>query len=300
MVTMMSPSNFTKCSPTACGDIYAAVVRDGVWYEFVTALYLHVIDALKKFNDGSLKISSLAIRGALTNLYYAIVGIHNGTDFCKDVQILQLTVDHFSEIIIEQLKSPLLLDVLAKDVSETSKENNNFLFGVSISFLTIIHNLTFYFEPCIPTLREKKMMSVARNVREIAYTSFIKTECLLIIAYLIDEGDSKDVMKITDNELSFLIKEVGLSMELERKSGYHPEELIEGLTRIAGIDHNKLKVIEQGALPLLVRSLDADKYNADHQAAAAKAIWNLAFTDESRQKIIEEEGCLEGRVLDVI
>ncbi|KAF6028229.1 hypothetical protein EB796_013455 [Bugula neritina] len=168
MVTMMSPSNFTKCSPTACEDIYAAVVRDGVWYEFVTALYLHVIDALKKFNDGSLKISSLAIRGALTNLYYAIVGIHNGTDFCKDVQILQLTVDHFSEIIIEQLKSPVLLDVLAKDVSETSKENNNFLFGVSISFLTIIHNLTFYFEPCIPTLREKKMMSVARNVREIA------------------------------------------------------------------------------------------------------------------------------------
>ncbi|KAF6039147.1 hypothetical protein EB796_002545 [Bugula neritina] len=293
MISVMNQSKFAQCSPTTCGDFYAAIVRDGMWYKFVSELYLHVIDSLKRFKEGSLKISSVAMDGALKNLYYALSTLHNGTDYCKDAQILQLTVDHFSDMIIEQLKNPVLLNILAKDTSESSNDGENLLVEIGDALLSIVHNLTFYFEPCIPTLREKGMMSVARNVRELAYTSDIKTSCLLIIAYLIDEGDSKDVMKITDNELSFLIREVRLSMEPERKSGYHPEELIEGLTRIAGIDHNKLKVIEQGALPLLVRSLDADKYNADHQAAAAKAIWNLAFTDESRQKIIEEEGCLE-------
>jgi len=79
-----------------------------------------------------------------------------------------------------------------------------------------------------------------------------------------------------------------------KKFGYNAEEIIEALINISVLDMNKTLLIDGGFLPLLVKSLSSDCV-ATHQAAAAKAIWTLAFDGPSKSKCMEEPGCLEGK-----
>jgi len=58
-------------------------------------------------------------------------------------------------------------------------------------------------------------------------------------------------------------------------------------------DSNKQKIVEAGALRLYVELLKKEN-DKSLQSEAAKGIWNLAFTDECKEKIKNEPGCLKG------
>ncbi|XP_067935708.1 uncharacterized protein [Watersipora subatra] len=164
---------------------------------------------------------------------------------------------------------------------------------IKISMITILHNFSYFYEPCIPIMRERGTISLARTLRLQAQDSGTSTDCLLIIAFLMNEADSKKLMKIADDELSYLISELEKSMLRAGASDYHPEEIIDGLNRIAVSDINKLKLIECGVLKLLSKSLNPVKsHTTVHRAAAAKAIWNLAFSEESREEIKAQKGLI--------
>ncbi|KAF6029214.1 hypothetical protein EB796_012473 [Bugula neritina] len=127
--------------------------------------------------------------------------------------------------------------------------------------MMMVHNFTYRHEPSVPVLRELGMIRIARDIRAKADIS----------------------------------NPIGEVVALGNGSIFGPQELIEGLTRIAVVDENKSKLIDQGILPLLVKSLkNSRKYDSSHQAAAAKALWTLAFNDDSRQRIIDEKGCMNG------
>lgn len=293
-------STYEKCSSDVRSRVFQTFVKDGTWFRFISTFHQTLMSSLDHYNlETAGELSAFLIESALNNLLSALLTIHNGTDVCKEQEVQQMTFDLFHSLLIQQLQNPIMMEAVC------SKSENRGIYTVlakiGYSMLAIIYNLTYYFDSCIATLRAKGMMAVARNIRENAQNSELRTMALLVMAYLVDEDsedghEEKNLLKMTDSELTFLIKELENSGGSQVKCGYHPYELIDSLIRVAVNDHNKLKVIDQGVLPLLVQFLDADKHPPEYQSAAANALWNLAFTDESCQKIVKETGCVEGKM----
>ena len=243
--------------------------------------------------DGTVDSSSQAV---LQNVYYGVATIWNGTDFCKDPQLQQQTFDDIFDHIIEYLKSDVAINALRNTTNGESE-----IAKIAIGLVQILHNLSYYHEPSIPVMREKGMIPVARNVRKETDHAQVKTDCLLIIAFLMNESDDKTMMKITDEELTYLLNQLRNILGPFKTSGYHAEEIIDGLNRIAVNDSNKLKLMEFGILPILEKSLDTDNsHTAVHQTAAAKAVWNLAFSDQSRQEIKKHTKLMKGNTIMLI
>jgi len=65
----------------------------------------------------------------------------------------------------------------------------------------------------------------------------------------------------------------------------------QAINNLAVSDENKLKIIDAGALPNIVKLLQHDRSESEQQAAA-QALWMLAFLN--KESVIEQEGCLEG------
>ena len=293
-MTKTSPVN-TDLTEENQRKVFGEVIADGSWHKMLVDYYHHTLQLVEhppytKYEDRTRQTAYITC--SLKSLGYAFSGVANGTDFCRDEKLQKQMFDQFLDIMIKELTFQRLLKYM--NLTETSQNAQYLLLGGLInSLLTLIHNFLFYYEPCIPTFRERGMMSIARNIRRNSDDSDIKTSALVIIAYLLIESDDKAQMEMSDEELRYLINELEKSMLPKSQSEYHPAELINALNRIAVVDVNKLKLIEAGMLPLLTRSLDK-KCSPEHQEAAVNAIWNLAFTDESKQKIMEQDGLMKG------
>lgn len=271
--------------------LYATLVKDGVWFKLIVDLYLGSLEEI-----GKPGVSVSTLNCALTNIYKGFSTIETGSDFCKDPKLQKLTFDRLCDLIIGQLQTERVLSVL-RTKNGNLDEIDSVVGFIAECMLTILHNLSYYYEPCVPVMREKDMMAVARRIRHECTDSDVKTLCLLIIAYLMDESDDKRMMKITEDELKYLLRELEKALLATKGSDYHPEELIDGLNRIAVSDINKLKLMECGILKWLEKSLNPlKKFTSPHRAAAARAVWNLAFSEESRKEIKQQKGLMSGRL----
>ena len=280
-----SEENFEKISKT--------IVEDGEWHKLIVDMYyrlFEIIENLPSSDDSDYTDTLVKLRCSLRSLRYAFGTVVNITDGCRNVVLQKQIFEQFLRILTEELSFQRLLKV--RDQLDNTISQH--LLGISSSLITIIHNFVLYYEQSISVLQDYGMMSKARKLRESSKDSYLKTCALLIIAHLLKDDDDKEQMKMNDGELSYLINELEKSMRKTRESGYHPEELIEGLSRIAVIDANKLKLIENGILPLLKQSIVADRFTPKHQEATINAIRRLAFTDESKQKIKDQENLLAG------
>lgn len=286
-----------KCSQETKQKIFDEVIENGSWLKLLVEYYHQTIKWIEqppttKFRDRTRQKAFLMC--ALKNVAYGFNCVANGTDLCRNERLQQQMFDQLLDLIIKELTFQRLLKYM--NLVNIDDAECILLGGLINSLLTIIHNFLFYYEPCIPVFRERGMMSIARNIRKNTDDSDIKTSALVIIAYLLIDSDDKEQMIMSEEELKFLIQEVEKSMFPKSQSDYHPAELINALNRIAVIDVNKLKLIDAGILPLLTKSLNPDKkYSPEHQEAAINAVWNLAFTEESKQKIIEQAGLMQGK-----
>ena len=62
-------------------------------------------------------------------------------------------------------------------------------------------------------------------------------------------------------------------------------------------DANKVKIMEQGALPLILRMLKTGQkkaFSVEEQILAATAIWKFAFIDSNRKALKKDADVLEG------
>lgn len=289
--------------------IFEASIEDGTWHKLLISYYYHVNAILEKFSETEDTIQhAVNVQAAIRNISYGFNTIANGTDICRNSKLQQQMLDQFLDVLADELTDEKLLKYLnSQNAATTDSKIGVYIKNIHVliqemieSFLTTIHNFLFYYEPSIPILRERGLVSVARNIRDKSNDSDTKVSALLVIAYLLIDSDDKEQMKMSDEELIFLIQALEKSMlsPLNNDSaGYHPEELINGLNRIAVIDVNKLQLIDNGILPLLTKSLNQTKnYSPEHREAAINAIWNLAFTEESRRKIMEQKGLMPGRL----
>lgn len=226
------------------------------------------------------------IRRSYTNIDLGLSFLVNVTDAARTThtELLQAVYDELYDFIIVQLKSPQI----------SSQKGHRFTWREKLLFptcLNLIYNFASNLDKSLPHMRETGLHGVVHKMRDESKSYDVQTTCLLILAYILDEGDDKTAIEMSSDELSYLIAQ--LEKALLIKSDYSPEELIEGLNRIAVIDVNKVKLVDCGYLDLLKKSMKG-KYEPAHQAAAAKGIWNLVFSDKLRPVIQADQSCIEG------
>lgn len=118
------------------------------------------------------------------------------------------------------------------------------------------------------------------------------TKSLLVLAYLIDEENNHLIM--TDEDpikflTGLLVK--ALARANHRYFGFSAAELAEGLTQIAINDNNKKTIAKCGAIPVLVTMLQKAK-DDDERLNASQTLWILAFDDENRNEIKNNESAI--------
>ncbi|XP_072035118.1 uncharacterized protein [Amphiura filiformis] len=127
----------------------------------------------------------------------------------------------------------------------------------------------------------------------------IKTTSLVILAYVVDETESDKLATTgTDGCVNFLIfrLKAALHSRIHRAGGFTAAGLLEGLIHLMASDHNKVKVLEQGALPLILRMLKrAEKkaFSEEEQVLAATAIWKFAFIDSNRATLKKDRDVVD-------
>ncbi|XP_012945637.1 uncharacterized protein LOC101859901, partial [Aplysia californica] len=105
---------------------------------------------------------------------------------------------------------------------------------------------------------------------------------LLILSYIVDEVDAA-VLSDNTNAIEKLVEWTKKATENEidgRFLGFSAIELIEGLTKLAANDENKIKIVEKGALPVLLRMLQSS--DPEEQRSSAECVWMLGFHEDAK------------------
>ncbi|XP_070554351.1 uncharacterized protein [Ptychodera flava] len=127
---------------------------------------------------------------------------------------------------------------------------------------------------------------------KILYRSY----ALLTLSFVVNDDENDKINTGTEN-VEFFMGMLQSAVESEnhrsqKESPFHVTELVAGMTKLAVNDANKVKFVEQGVLPHLVKLLKPDCIIKE-QRLAATALWTLAFHDDNKNKIKNEEGCVE-------
>jgi len=71
-------------------------------------------------------------------------------------------------------------------------------------------------------------------------------------------------------------------------------KMTQGIANLATIDANKARIVNAGAVPMLVRCLNERQHQWDKARRwACTALWNLAFDDAARAAIASEPGAID-------
>lgn len=225
---------------------------------------------------------------ALKNIYNILVIFWNGSDL-NDEETLQIIYDGLGDLALRSLDIYLF---------PIEVDSNHVQHKVVKAFLGIIHNLCHKYDKCIPDLRLKDALRIVGMYRNTG-TSTLKTKSILSCSYLLSEKDDvgASVIKLEESDINFLIKVLRDSLSSpnnhSKKYGYHADELITGLNNIAIVESNKNRLVNAGVLPLYVDAMS--KAKPALQACAARAVWTLAFDEESMKRIKAEPKCMEGK-----
>ena len=136
--------------------------------------------------------------------------------------------------------------------------------------------------------REETLLNFAKKkVATISATS------LLTLAYLVDENTSH-LISADENLLSFIITLLDEAWQLvgRRCYGYSAKELAEGLSQLAINDTNKNILGQNGVIPVLISVIKTSDED-EEKASATRALWMLAFDNNNKEKVRQEEGAMD-------
>ena len=118
----------------------------------------------------------------------------------------------------------------------------------------------------------------------------LKTDALLILAYIVDEKDNKHLgdKGVLGFLVSLLKSAINTSSHMAhlQSGGYSARELLDGLNHLAVNDDNKRVIEKEGVIPLMVRMLQS-AFSDKEKQLAAEGLWNLAFVESIRQKCLQ-------------
>ncbi|CAH3197168.1 unnamed protein product [Porites evermanni] len=121
----------------------------------------------------------------------------------------------------------------------------------------------------------------------------IAAESLLTLAYLVDENTNHLILA-DENLLSFIITLLDEAWQSEDRhsNGYSAKELAEGLGHLAINDANKNILGQNGVIPVLISVIKTSNED-EEKASATRALWMLAFDDNNKEKVRQEEGAID-------
>ena len=121
----------------------------------------------------------------------------------------------------------------------------------------------------------------------------IAAESLLTLAYLVDENTNHLILA-DENLLSFIITLLDEAWQSEDRhsNGYSAKELAEGLSHLAINDANKNILGQNGVIPVLISVIKTSNED-EEKASATRALWMLAFDNNNKEKVRQEEGAMD-------
>ena len=121
----------------------------------------------------------------------------------------------------------------------------------------------------------------------------IAAESLLTLAYLVDEN-TNHLISADENLLSFIITLLDEAWQSEDRhsNGYSAKELAEGLSHLAINDANKNILGQNGVIPVLISVIKTSNED-EEKASATRALWMLAFDNNNKEKVRQEEGAMD-------
>ena len=215
-------------------------------------------------------------------LFISLVAIHNFSDFhqgfcsaCAGAGVISMCFEIIKRIDAE---------------NSNWEEKDSRLFAIIDCCLGILHNISRRLRDReLFANRERTLLDFAKkNVPAIAATS------LLTLAYLVDENTNHLILA-DENVLSFIITLLDGARQSEdrrRCYGYSAKELAEGLSHLAINDANKKILGQNGVIPVLISVIKTSNED-EEKASATRALWMLAFHDNNKEKIRQEEGAMD-------
>ncbi|XP_052267989.1 uncharacterized protein LOC127869450 isoform X1 [Dreissena polymorpha] len=160
------------------------------------------------------------------------------------------------------------------------------VFYVVKASLSILHNIARA-SGMKPLFEENKTGETIMPFLE-SEDDMLKILATLTIAHIVDEEENKTLITETGT-IKCIVSWLGNALDSARRrfKGFTPQELTEGLNKLAVNDSNKMKIIEEDALPQFIKMLKHE--DVREQSSAARIVWTLAFDKDVRQKLVENE-----------
>ena len=169
------------------------------------------------------------------------------------------------------------------------EEENYKLVAIVQSFLGILYNISRRLRDReLFANREQTLLYFAKKKNE-----EIAAESLLTLAYLVDENTNHLILA-DENLLSFIITLLDEAWQSEDRhsNGYSAKELAEGLSHLAINDANKNILGQNGVIPVLISVIKTSNED-EEKASATRALWMLAFDNNNKEKVRQEEGAMD-------
>ena len=169
------------------------------------------------------------------------------------------------------------------------EEENWKLVAIIQSFLGILYNISRRLSDReLFANREQTLLYFAKKK-----VPAIAAESLLTLAYLVDENTNHLILA-DENLLSFIITLLDEAWQSEDRhsNGYSAKELAEGLSHLAINDANKNILGQNGVIPVLISVIRTSNED-EEKASATRALWMLAFDDNNKEKVRQEEGAMD-------
>ena len=227
---------------------------------------------------------------ALKNMAAAMVLFWNASDL-RDRSLLETLYNDVIGLSSTTLESPCLHPLKVNRLSPVSSTVN--------AHIGSLHNFCHNYDAMVPDMRRRGLLRTVSkfvNIESSGKLIYTRSLAILVCSYLITEDDSEAEITLGEAEIQVLINMLRNAMYAKgyhcMKSGFHADELLQGINNISAVEVNKRLLVKGKVLPLLVEGMKTEVVSI--QLAAARAVWSLAFDGDNRQEIIDEPGCIEG------
>ena len=222
-------------------------------------------------------------RHLFNNMKDILIVLWNGTDMSKPLT---------DDIVNIKLYEDILL-YLSDEKMDSMNLKSPFKKYLIKGLMGITNNVV-QMTDCVHSLRQNDAVSIFTKLYE-APDTMVSCKALMVLAYVITEEENEKING-DHNNFKFMVKILKHSMEGEdlhsKLYGFSAHEIVEALNRLAANDGNKVRIVENGVLPLYVALIQPDMPPREQQAAA-RGIWTLAFV--CSKTIKQEPGCMDGQ-----
>lgn len=190
-------------------------------------------------------------------------------------------------VAIERIMSEFSMPQLA--VSSLTQKPLRFMMMANLS---ILHNVVRHENQNKDHIRKNngidKILAYQKSPDE-----FIKATVFIVLAYCIEDKENSKVAGFGVIDYLLKILKAAVKSAMHQDSGFHADETVAALYRLALNDDNKKAIVDAGALPILSKLLDDQNSSDDERFECVRCLWSLSFHEDNKKKIREAPGLVD-------